>query len=74
MGKYNEVVTILKYNKTTIYHAIYINVLYGGTISCLTVSTNYIINNTNNKTDFPYLIKVFQESFEIKIQEGSVLK
>lgn len=74
MGKYNEVVTILKYNKTTIDHAIYINVLYGGTISCLTVSTNYIINNTNNKTDFPYLIKVFQESFEIKIQEGSVLK
>ena len=46
----DAVVTILKYKKSTINHAIYINVLYDGTVSYITVSTDNVINTTNNWT------------------------
>ena len=46
----DTVVTISKYKKITIYHAIYIKVFYGGTVSCLTVSTDDNLNTTNNET------------------------
>ena len=32
------------------------------------------LNTTNNETDFPELTRVFKEQFEMKVQEGSVLK
>ena len=43
-------------------------------MSCLEVSTYDVLNNTNNTKEFPELRKVFEESFEIKVQERSVLK
>ena len=60
----DSVVTITKYNIITIYHA----------ISYLVISTDYDINNTNNETYFTELRIVSEECFEIKFQEGFVLK
>ena len=48
----DAVVTILKYKKITMDHAIYIKVFYDGTVSYLTVSTNDVIKTTNNETSF----------------------
>ena len=56
-------VTIIKYNKIKIDHAIYIKVLFDGTVSYLTVSTDGVLNTTNNETEFPELRIVFEESF-----------
>ena len=42
------VVTVIKYNKSTIYHDIYIKVFNDGTISYITVSTDDVLNTTNN--------------------------
>ena len=44
------VVTIIKYKKSTIDHAIYIKVFTDGTVYYLTVSTNDVINTNNNET------------------------
>ena len=68
------VVTILKYKKITIYHAIYIKVLSGVTVSLLIVSTDDFLNTTNKNTEFPEITRVFEEHFDKKVQEGSVLK
>ena len=50
--KYNRlldaVVTVLKYNKITIYHAICIKVLSDGTVSYIKSSTVDVLNPTNN--------------------------
>ena len=46
------VVTIIKYNKTTINHAIYIKIFSDGTVSYLTVYTDDFLNTTNNETEF----------------------
>ena len=59
----DAVVTINKYNKSTIYHAIYIKVLSGGTVSCLTVSTDGVINTTTNNAEFSELRKFFKNTF-----------
>ena len=67
-------VTIIKYNKITIDHAIYIKVFYDVTVSYPTFSTDYVIKITNNETSFPELRRVFEEHFEMKVQEISVLK
>ena len=76
--KWNElidaVITILKYKKSTIYHTIYIKVFSDGKVSYLKVSTDDILNTTNNETEFPKLTRFFEEYFEIKSQEGSVSK
>ena len=65
---------MLKYNKITIDHDIYIKFFSGGTVYYLTVSTDDFINTTNNETEFTELTRVFEEHFEMKVQEGSVLK
>ena len=70
----DAVVKIIKYNKITIDHAIYIKVFTDGTVSYLTVCTDDFLNTTNNETAFPELTRVFEEHFEMKVQEGSVLK
>ena len=51
----DAVVTILKYKKNTIYHAIYVKLFSDGTVSYLIVSTDDVINTTNNETSFPEL-------------------
>ena len=70
----NAVFTILIYMKKTIDHAIYIKVLSNGTLSYLTVSTDDFLNATINDTEFPEPTRVFEEHFEMKFREGSVLK
>ena len=44
------VVTIIKYKRSKIDHAIYINVFTDETVSYPTVSTNDVINTSNNET------------------------
>ena len=56
----DSVVTILKYKKITIDHAIYIKVFADGTVSYLTVSTDDVLNTTNNENSFPELTRVFK--------------
>ena len=70
----DAVVTIIKYKRITIYHDIYIKVFNGDTVSYITVSTDDVINTTNNESAFPELTRFFKENFEMKLQEGSVLK
>ena len=76
--KYNRlldaVVTILKYKKITIDHAICIKVLYGITMYHLTVYTDDFLNTNNNETGFPEITIFLDEHFEMKVQKGSVLK
>ena len=67
-------VTTLKYKKSTIYHDIYIKVFTDVTVSYFTVSTDYVLNTNNNENAFPELTRFFKEHFEMKVQEGSVLK
>ena len=57
-----------------IYDAICIKVFSDGTVSYPTVSTYSAPNTTNNETEFPELTRVFEEHFEMKVQEGSVIK
>ena len=63
---------IIKDNKSTINNAIYIKVFSDGG-SYISVSTDDVLKNTNNKTSFTKLKRVFEENFEMKAQEGSVL-
>ena len=49
-----------KYKKITIYHAIYIKVFSDGTVSYLTVSTDDVLNTTNNETAFTELKRAFE--------------
>ena len=67
-------VTIIKYKKSIIYHAIYIIVFTYGTVSYLTVSTDCVLDTTNNETEFPEPKIFFKERFEMKVQEGSGFK
>ena len=65
----DAVVSILKYKKITIDHDIYIKVFTDGTVFYLIVSTDDVINTTNNETAFPELTRFFKENFEMKLQE-----
>ena len=51
-------VAILEYKKSTIDHAIYIKVFDDGTVSYFTVSTDDVLNTTNNENTFPELTRV----------------
>ena len=62
------------YKESTIYCAVEIKVLSGGTVSCIPVSSYDVINTTNNNTAFPELRELFEGLFEIKLQEEYVLK
>ena len=70
----DEVVTILKYKKITIDHAINIKLFSDGTVSYLTVSKNDVLNTNNNETAFPEVTRFFEEIFEMEVKEGYVLK
>ena len=52
-GILDAVVKILKYEKRKIDHAIYIKTFSEKNISYLTVSTDDVLNSTNNETAFP---------------------
>ena len=52
-------VTILKYKKITIDHTIYSKDFSEGTVSYLTVSTDNVINTTNNEIAYPKINKSF---------------
>ena len=60
----DAVVTILKYNKGTIYHAIYIKFFFAGTLYYLKVYNDDIINNNNNKIEFNELTRVFESCYD----------
>ena len=64
----------MEYNKSTIGNDIYIKVFSDGTVSYLMVSIDDVFNTNTNETVFPELRIVFEEYFEIKVQEGSILK
>ena len=66
--------TIIKHKNIKIDHTIYIKAFTDGKVSYLTVSTDDVLNTTNNKTSFTELPRVFEEQFDMKLQEGSVLK
>ena len=70
----DEVVTIIKYKKSKIYHSICIKVFSDGTVSYITVSIDDVLITNNNETEFHELPRAFEEHFEMKVQEGSVLK
>ena len=70
----DTLVKIIKYKKSKIDHAIYIKVSYVVTMYYLTVSTDSVLNTTNNGTAFHELTIFFEEHFEMKVQEGSVLE
>ena len=73
-GLLDAMVTVTKYEKIIIDNAIYIKLFSYITVYYLKVSTDDILNNTNNKTYFPELLKVFKGSTDIKIREVSDLK
>ena len=60
-------VTIIKHKKGTIDNDIYIKVFSNVTVSYLTVSTDDVLNNTNNETSFLEFRRVFEEDFEMKV-------
>ena len=66
-------VTIIKYKKSTIDHAIYTKLFSYGTVSYLTVSAYDVINTTNDDIAFTELRRFFEEYFYIKFQEESIL-
>ena len=70
----NAVVTIIKYKKSPIDSSIYIKVFFDVIMSYLTVSTDDVLNTTNNEIKFTELTRAFEEYFEMKVQEGYVLK
>ena len=70
----DSVVTIIKYKKSKIDHDIFIKAFTDGRVSYLTVSIEDVLNNTNNETAFTELTSAFQEQFEMKVQEVSVIK
>ena len=60
----DAVVTILKYKKITIDHAIYIKFFTDGTVSYLAVSTDYVLNTTNNDTAFTEPTRFLKNNFK----------
>ena len=43
-------------------------------MSYITVYTDDVLNNNNNETAFTELARAFEEAFEIKVHEVSLLK
>ena len=61
-------VTILEYKKSTIDHAVYINVFDDVTVSYLTVSTDNVLNTTNKDNAFNELLIFLKEHFVLSFQ------
>ena len=56
--------------KVRLGHKIHVNIFYGGTISYLTESMDYVINTTNDYESYQVLKRVAEETFDIKTEEG----
>ena len=69
----DEVVTILKYKKITIDHAINIKVFSDGTVSYLTVSKNDVLNTNNNETAFPEVRRFLKNTLRWKSKKDMSL-
>ena len=69
----DAVLTMMKNKICTIDNYIYIKLLSDGTVSYITVSTDYVLNTTNNETTFTELRRSFEKYIQIKVQEGSIL-
>ena len=63
----DSVVTVLKYKKITIDHAIYIKVFSDITVYYITVYTDDFLNTTNNETEFTEITRVFEKHSEMKV-------
>ena len=61
-GILDIVVTIINYKKSTIDHAIYIKVFTDGTVSYITVSTDDVLNTTNNENAFTELTRFLKNT------------
>ena len=59
----DALVTMIKYKKIIIDHDIYIKVFSDVTVSYLKFSTDDVLNNTINETEFPELRTFFEEYF-----------
>ena len=59
---------MIKYNKITIDHTIYIKLFSGVTVSYPTVYTDDVLNTTNKDTAFTELKREFEEHFEMEVQ------
>ena len=59
---------MIKYNKITIDHTIYIKLFSGVTDSYPTVYTDDVLNTTNKDTAFTELKREFEEHFEMEVQ------
>ena len=69
----DAVVTILKYKNITIDHAINIKVFTDGTVSYLTVSTDDVLNDTNNYTAFTELTRFLKNTLKLKYKKDQFL-
>ena len=58
----DAVVTIIKYKRITIDHAIYIKLFSYVTVSYIKVSSGNFLNTTNNDTAFIELTRVFKRT------------
>ena len=71
--QYNQlldaVVTMMKYEKSTISHDIYINVFSNEIVSYVSFNINGVLNNTNNETSFPELRRVFKKILILKFKK-----
>ena len=70
---HEEVVPVLKYNKSAIDHAIYIKIFYDGKVSYITVSTYDVLNNTNNETAFPELRTLLKKLLRLNFKKDLYL-
>ena len=64
---------LLDIRKKTIIHAMYIKVLYDVTVSYPKVSTDDVLNTTNNKTEFTELRRVFKKILRLKSKKNMSL-
>ena len=69
----DAVVTILKYNKNTIDHAIYINVSSDFTVSYPMVFTYDVLNAINNETVFPEVTIVLKKILILRSKKDLAL-
>ena len=58
----DAVVKLFKYKRITIDHAIYIKVVTNGKVLYIKVSTDDVINTTNDETSIPELTRVLKNN------------
>ena len=64
----DSVVITIEYRKSTIDHAIYIKCFDDCKVFYIRVSTDDVLNTTNNENAYSELTRVFKEHFDMKVQ------